>query len=70
MRTKYSIQEAHSGTSDKEIAKAKRIYRKKVKTGEIPDFENVTLCFSDVNYVISVTYIIEGVGGVGWAALT
>jgi len=65
MKTKFKVIEAHSGTDSKEIAKAKREYRKQVEKGMTPLFENVELHFSDENYKIRCTFIVLEIGGIG-----
>jgi hypothetical protein len=57
--TTYTINPAHSGTTEQEVAKAKRIYNAKTKTGEFRKSPSgkVALQFSDVNNKIKVAYI-------------
>jgi hypothetical protein len=53
MKNSFTVQEAHSGTSSKEIEKAKRLFREKVKSGEFtPYTDDIKIVFSDVNYEI------------------
>lgn len=56
--TTYSISPAHSGTSDTEIAKAKRLYNLKIKSGEFLRSQtgSVLITFTDVNNKIKARY--------------
>lgn len=62
MKTTYKITPAHSGTDSKEIAKAKRHFRKIVKSntyyGQLTQVINVQ--FSDINYNITACFFNEG----------
>jgi hypothetical protein len=57
MRTTYIITEAHSGTSKKEIQKAKRFFRTTEKFGQIT--EKINIRFSDINYCITASFYNE-----------
>lgn len=52
----YVIQPAHSGTSEKEIARAKREYLKGVKSGRMINTDRVLIRFSDVNYEVTARF--------------
>ena len=57
--TTYKVTEAHSGTSNTEIAKAKRHYNKMKKSGQVWDKdygEPVNIQFDDTNYKITARY--------------
>jgi len=71
MKTTYKVIEAHSGSNEKEIKKAKREFLKGVKSGDIKDFrgEEIELHFSDVNYCITVEYVVPGFGSIGSALI-
>jgi len=57
MKYSYEVTEAHSGTSAKEIAKAKRLFLENVKSGLfVPYMDKIGIVFSDVNYVITATF--------------
>jgi len=64
MKTSYSIIPAPQGTSDKEIAKAKRLYRKGVKAGSLYGYHEIEIIFYDVNGIVSCDYVVHGIGSV------
>ena len=55
--TTYKINPAHSGTSESEIRKAKRLFLANVKKGKISYSNNIGLVFSDINNQIKVDFI-------------
>jgi hypothetical protein len=57
MKTKFEVKEAHSGTSTKEISKAKRLFYRGVKSGRFYSPDRVGIQFSDINSVIRAEYI-------------
>ncbi|MFA5300281.1 MAG: hypothetical protein WC389_19000 [Lutibacter sp.] len=57
MKTNYKIKKAHSGTTEKEIAKAKKLFRIGIISGKFYNVENVGIEFSDINNVIKANYI-------------
>ena len=71
MKTTYKVIEAHSGTNEKEIAKAKREFLKRSKTGEFGDArgETIEIHFYDVNYCITAEYILPNFGSIGSALI-
>jgi len=56
IRRKYQVSEAHSGTNEKEIEKAKRRYRQGVIKGEYPNSQSIILTFDDRNGHVFVKY--------------
>ncbi len=62
MKTTYKISPAHSGTSSKEIAKAKRHFRKMVKENNVYGqlTQNINIQFTDINYSLNATFHNEG----------
>ena len=63
MKTNYTIKKAHSGTTEKEIEKAKRIFRKMRKLGILYgttiDSNEIIIEFEDINYNITATFKTE-----------
>lgn len=59
MKTTYKITEAHSGTDSKEIAKAKKHFRKMIKSGDVwgQITPVINIQFSDINYSINAKFV-------------
>jgi hypothetical protein len=57
-RINYIIKQAHSGTSKKEVEKAKRLFRKAVQEGKVfgAITNNIVITFEDVNNIIWANY--------------
>lgn len=60
MKANYTIHKAHSGTTEKEIAKAKRIFRQMKKEGSLygqtATSPKIDIYFMDINYKIMAEF--------------
>ena len=57
MKTNYKILEAHSGNSEAEIKKAKRLFINGVKKGKYINPGEIIIEFSDVNNEILASFV-------------